>query len=125
MPNQKGHKIASIFLPNAIIHPSTMVIKSSNTFITYSAVLCPGWSRNLASRAFFLHKDNVVIWVGRYILRDILSGNSPRIRKASEHEEYSTNSNSNYAKISVPSINIIPRNILERCLHYYKICDPN
>jgi len=33
-------------------------------------------------------------------LRDILSGNSPRIRKASEHEEYSTNSNSNYAKIS-------------------------
>jgi len=81
-------------------HPSTMVIKSSNTFITYSAVLCPGWSRNLATRAFFLHKDNVVIWVGRYILRDILSSNGPRIRKASEHEEYSTNSNSNYAKIS-------------------------
>jgi hypothetical protein len=25
-------------------HPSTVVIKSSNTFITYSAVLCPGWS---------------------------------------------------------------------------------
>jgi hypothetical protein len=25
----------------------------------------------------------------------------------------------------VPSTNIIPRNILERCLHYYKICHPN